>query len=307
MAHSPHPVRILALNTMIETRKSELDNKVEERTSVTSGWKSFKEKVAIRSWAERTEMAGLTEDQLNLYEIRNRTLRTLAENVLSPSEDPQIYDVSDLMAKLPDHDIVRYSLGQLTLPHDNIYIDFGSGSHFKISAEHDLWFGGAYVSQKEVPGNDESYFSVTLVCGDVALEDAWEQPLGQTLQRTSNMIRAEFDGTKTIAAALSSDFAFQHFNADDIVRSNRSAITAAFDAVARSMIYLGTYQPDLEVGCDEEADEDDLQEFLEGDRDAAQSLITSGFPPVNFVGRAIDKIEFLDEPDFDRDHMGFKI
>jgi hypothetical protein len=63
----------------------------------------------------------------------------------------------------------------------------------------------------------------------------------------------------------------------------------------------------LEIGCEEEADEDDLQEFLVGDKEAAQSLISSGFPPVNFVGRKIDKIDSLDEPDFERDHMGFKI
>lgn len=307
MAHSPHPVRILALDTLVEVRKSELDNKVQERTNATPGWKSYKEQVAIRSWAERNEMAGLTEDQLNLYEFLNRSLRTLAENVLSPSQDPQIYDVSDLIAKLPDHDIAHYSLGQLTLPHDNIYIDFGNGSRFQISEEHDLRFGGAYVSQKEVPGHDESYFSVTLVCADVDLESAWEQPLGQTMQRASKIIRAEFDRTKTIAAALSADSTLQHFTADDIIRSNPSAITAALDAVVRSMIYLGTYQPDLEVGCDDEADEDDLQEFLDGDEDAAQSLITSGFPPVNFVGRNLKKIDLLDEPDFDRDHMGFRI
>jgi hypothetical protein len=33
----------------------------------------------------------------------------------------------------------------------------------------------------------------------------------------------------------------------------------------------------------------------------AQSLITFGFPPVNSFGRSIRNIEFLDEPDFDRE------
>jgi hypothetical protein len=262
---------------------------------------------AIKTWAKRVEMSGLTDDQLMMYEMRNRALRPLAENVLMGEQEPLIYDVSDLLDKLPDHDIGQYTLGQLTLPADNIYIDFGSEARFKIDAESGLFFEGAYVSQTEVPENDEGYFSVRLVCGDVDLEEAWERPLGQTLERTSNTIRAEFDGTKTLAHAFSTDFTFQHFNADAAVRSNPAAIALALDAVVRSMIYLGTYGLDLEVGCHDGADEDDLEEFLDGDDAAADSLTSAGFPLVNFVGRNLRKIDYLEEPDFDRDHTTFKI
>ncbi|TAX09572.1 hypothetical protein ELI07_08710 [Rhizobium leguminosarum] len=307
MSHTPHPVRMKFLDLVSEVRRGELDNQTRDRIKAIPGWKSHKEMTAIKTWAERVEMSGLTDDQLMMYEMRNRALRRLAGNVLTGEQEPLIYDVSALLDKLPDHDISQYSLGQLTLPADNMYIDFGSEVLFKIDAESGLFFEGAYVSQTDIPGNDASYFSVRLVCGDVDLEEAWERPLGQTLERTSNMILAEFDGTKTVAHAFSTDFTFQHFNADAAVRSKPGVIVSTLDAVARSMIYLGTNGLDLEVGCHDGASKDDLEAFLGGDETAAGSLTSAGFPPVNFVGRNLGKIDQLEEPDFDRDHTTFKI
>lgn len=307
MSHSPHPVRMEFLDIMSEVRESELANQIDDRTNATKGWKSHKELESIKTWAERIEMSGLTDDQVMMYEMRNRALRPLAKSVLAGGQEPLIYDVGDLLDKLPDHDISQYTLGQLTIPADNIYIDFGNVSRFKIDEESGLFFEGAYVSQTDVPENDESYFTVRLVCGDDHLEDTWESPLGQTLQRVSNQIRVDFDGTKTVGAGLSADPTFQAFYADERVRNSSNVINAALDAVVRSMIYLGTYEPDLDVGCYEGADEDDFEDFLGGEDGAADSLVSAGYPPVNFVGRNIGNIDFLEEPDFSRDHFTFKI
>jgi D-alanyl-D-alanine carboxypeptidase len=204
-------------------------------------------------------------EQLSAYCERASYLKLLADGILADPAGPSIFDVSPLVQKLPrGYPLWDFRLDQLVMPvSDTIFIDFGLQAFLRIGKEHDLHFEGAYVEQMD--NGETSRFMVYLVCADPDFGRQQQHML--SLARIANTIQIEISPESTILESVQRCFLRQDYWADPNIQCDAKAIAAALDLTVRSMIYLGTAEPDMQV---------------------------SGNSTV--VGQNIEKIEVLDVP-----------
>ncbi|QRI62737.1 hypothetical protein JQ506_18150 [Shinella sp. PSBB067] len=227
------------------------------------------------------------------------------------SDKCSIFDVSALLPKLPKNDISAFSLRDLVLPGDEtIYVHFGREEALIVDHAQDLYFEGAYVTQadEEIGDDEVSTFRMALVFSDPEFGGlAFDRPIGQTLKRNSDFVRFEIKHTNSVRQGFASLAQNGLVEESQVLTAPLKVYRAAYDLLIRSMIYLGQEGRDLEPGYFDGAPERQLRKALNGDENSEHYLLESGFPAVQFVGRNIEPIPDLSEPDWGAEPVGFRI
>ncbi|MFS2150424.1 hypothetical protein [Rhizobium sp. Rhizsp42] len=182
---------------------------------------------------------------------------------------PAIFDVSALLPKLPDHSVADYDLGPTAeLPGGtNIFLHFGRQQKLMVMEEIGLHFEGAYVEQRGDKG--DMSFGIHLVCN-------WPS-------EQSNSVRVWFHPGQTVKGNVEKCADLQSYWTDPVLVENNKAVNAALNSTIKSLLYLGSPEPDIQLGRSD------------------NGLV------VQTVGRNIDPIRYLPQPVDEEILANFKI
>ncbi|CVI64197.1 MULTISPECIES: hypothetical protein [Agrobacterium] len=309
MDYLPHPARTLFISGTEYERSAQAKAVIEKNMAITDP-RLDRQRGAIARWIDAFEQSGATDEQIADIQGRIRVLEMIAVRVLH-SDECSIFDVSALLPKLPKNDISDFSLRNLVLPGDEtIYIQFGRQEALTVDREQDLYFEGAYVTQVDDETRDDevSTFQIAFVFSDPKFGAlAFDRPVGQTLKRNSEFVRFEIKPTNSVQQSFASMAQNGLVEESQILTAPLNVYRAAYDLLVRSMIYLGVEGRDLELGFFEGAPDDQVQKAFNGDENAEQFLLESGFPAVQFVGRNVGLVPHLSEPDWGAEPVGFRI
>ncbi|MEI3923468.1 hypothetical protein V6R98_14460 [Agrobacterium sp. CCNWLW71] len=309
MDYLPHPARTIFISAAGYERSAQTKAAIEKNIRLSDP-KLARQRSTMARWVQTAEMSGATEDQIADMEGRIKVLEMIAVRVLH-SDECSIFDVSALLPKLPKNDISDFSLRHLVLPGDEtIYIHFGRQEALVVDRAQDLYFEGAYITQvdDEIGDDEVSTFQIALVFSDPEFGAlAFDRPVGQTLKRNLDFVRFEIKHTNSVQQSFASMAQNGLVEESQILTAPLIVYRAAYDLLVRSMIYLGVEGRDLELGFFEGAPDKQVQKAFKCDENAEQHLLENGFPAVQFVGRNVELVPDLSEPDWGAEPVGFRI
>ncbi len=305
MNHKPHPVRFLDLPGIIEDRPEKIGIQAAVSNRGLSGRRSRKENDAALTWADNRDLENMSVEQQQFYTLRIEKLKELVGSVFLTGDVPNVYDVSNLVGKLPDQDISEWNLSDLVIPGGGgfSYFDFGHQESLVIDKEKNLHFEGAYVQMKE-SDDERSIFDFYLVLNDPKFDrNGFDRTTAATLARMANYVHMRIGEDNTIEGA------YQFFpywntpaNANEELRGDWKAATAAINTVIKAATYIASESvadADIEFGYGKDAPRPLVVAASEGDLDAMEKLTKQGFPMIKHVGRNIGPIAELEEPRFE--------
>ncbi|CDN53826.1 Hypothetical protein RG1141_CH14830 [Neorhizobium galegae bv. officinalis bv. officinalis str. HAMBI 1141] len=303
MKHNPHPVRFLDLPGILEDRPEKIGALAAASRRGLSGRRSRKENDVALTWADNRDLENMSTEQQQFYLLRVEKLKGLVGSVFGSGDVPNVYDVADLIGKLPDQNISDWNLSDLVIPGGSgfSYFDLGHQEALVIDKDKNLYFEGAYVQMTE-SDDERSRFDFYLVINDPEFDrDESERTTAATLGRMANYVHMRIGEDNTIEGA------YQFFpywntsaNANEELRGDWKAATAAINTVIKAATYIASeFVGDIEFGYSKDAPRPLVVAASEGDLGAIEKLTKQGFPMIKHVGRNIGPIAELEEPRFE--------
>ena len=245
-------------------------------------------------------------DYIHLLRVKARVFGYLADQIIHAST-PCIFDVSRLAAKLPDHSVANFTLGDIAIPgHVSRYLHFGCQDTLLIDRTTNRRFEGAYIRQEDLVSHDgpETVFRVTIVSSDPLFSKArHKQAESDTLVRNVEAIAFDVSNSKTVSDGFKTIVPITP-DAGSLPADYKTCMRA-YELAIKSMLYLAEAKIDVEPAYAAGADPKLAAAALDGDRRSAVGLLQRGYPMVQAVGRHTGRILRLTEPDWVFEDEGF--
>ncbi|WP_312360162.1 hypothetical protein [Agrobacterium sp.] len=302
MKHDPHPVRFLDLPGILENRSEKIGYQAAASHRGLSGGRSRKENDVAITWADNRDLENMSAEQQQSYLLRVEKLKELVGSVFMSGDVPNVYDVSNLVGKLPDQDISGWNLSDLVIPGGDgfSYFDFGHQEALVINKDENLYFEGAYIEMTE-SDDERSRFDFYLVLNDPEFDrDGFDRTTAATLAHMANYVHMRIWEDNTIEGAYQF---FSYFNssatANDELRGDWKAAKAAINTVIKAATYIASeFVGDIEFGYSKDAPRPLVVAASGGNHGAIEKLTKQGFPMIKHIGRNIGTIAELEVPRF---------